>query len=311
MRLILGPDGIVAVDPGNGGFGRGAHVHPHPDCLAKAVQRGLSRAARGRVHAIHLDHATDAGETRGESAPERTAPEQGAQPQPVPLTAASLARAIRQAMDRRIRGLIQAAVRSRAAAIGADAAAEALDRGAHLALVACDAAAGAELSQVQTAVAAGRAAAWGTKMDLGKLAGGRREQGVAVMAISSSRLASALLDAVHTADACAAAERGAVVPGRPGGGGTRPPRRPSGREQQEKPATQAEPPRVPGSRQPGVARRDDTRNSLQGKAPRRKHEEGTSGDQEMDAREGAESDAAARRGQRGWARRTGNVERGA
>jgi ribosomal protein L7Ae-like RNA K-turn-binding protein len=121
-----------------------------------------------------------------------------------------LARAIRHAMHRRAEGLLRAAVRSRSAVIGADAAAEALDRGsAALAVVACDAAAGAELPQVQRAIAEGRAVAWGTKEELGVLAGGRREQGVAVVAITSARIAAAIAEAVRVADVCAAVERGA------------------------------------------------------------------------------------------------------
>jgi predicted RNA-binding protein YlxR (DUF448 family) len=179
IRLIVGPDRGIAVDPGNGGFGRGAHLHARPECLSRAVQRGLSRAAKGPVHL--------AGE---------------------PLTAASLAQAIRQAMDRRIQGLVSAAVRSKAVAIGADAVSGVCSRGeAALVLVACDAAAGAELPEVQAAIAGGRAAAWGTREALGALAGGRREQGVAVLAITSARIAAALGAAVRAADACAATQR--------------------------------------------------------------------------------------------------------
>jgi predicted RNA-binding protein YlxR (DUF448 family) len=185
IRLIFGPGGVVAVDPGNGGFGRGAHVHARPDCLSRAAQRGLARAAKGQVNIL-------AG-----AASER-------------LTAASLADAIRQAMHRRTRGLILSAVRSRGVAIGASAAAEALDRGAAaLVVVACDAAAGADLPQVQRAIAEGRAVAWGTKEELGALSGGRREQGVAVMAITSARIASAIAEAVRIGDICTPRPRGA------------------------------------------------------------------------------------------------------
>lgn len=188
VRLILGPDGSIAVDPGDGGFGRGAHVHPRPDCLAKAVQRGLPRVTRGRAEAVHVE-------------PEGTAP----------LRVEALARAVRQAVERRVEGLLRAATRTRAVAVGADAVSGACARGeAELVVVACDAAAGAELPEVRRAVAAGRAAAWGTKAALGSIAGGRREHGVALLAVTSGRIAAAAAEAIRIADACAAAERGAA-----------------------------------------------------------------------------------------------------
>jgi predicted RNA-binding protein YlxR (DUF448 family) len=196
VRLILGPGGEIAVDSAGGGFGRGAHVHPRPDCLAKAVQRGLARAAKGRVHSIRSEH--DAEEL-------------------LPLTAETLAAAIKASMDRRVQGLLVAAIRSRNAAIGADAVKSACERGeAALVLVACDAAAAAELSQVRKAVAEGRAVAWGTKVSLGNLAGGSgnegtRTSGVGVIALTSPRIAAAVRAAVHTGDECtgrASARRG-------------------------------------------------------------------------------------------------------
>ncbi|MCC6558948.1 MAG: YlxR family protein [Polyangiaceae bacterium] len=237
VRLILGPGGIVAVDPGDGGFGRGAHVHPRPDCLARAVQRGLPRAAKGRVSGVVLAHqdlgaedaerpaAMDHGgsiftEPGGSATPGAAiagAPAGGI----APLTAASLARAIRQAVDRRVAGLLHAAVRSRGVAIGADAVSGACARGeAELVVVACDAAAGAELPEVRRAIAGGRAAAWGTKRALGVIAGGRRDEGVALLAITSGRIAAAAQEAIRVSDACASAERGAAAPERPGGGTT-------------------------------------------------------------------------------------------
>ncbi|WP_437874960.1 DUF448 domain-containing protein [Sorangium sp. So ce513] len=208
VRLILGPGGVIAVDPGDGGFGRGAHVHPRRDCLAAAVARGLARAAKGRVHAI-------VGSAGAEGAGDQAA--SGAEP----LTTASLARAIREATERRIQGLVRSAVRSQRAAIGADAVVGSCARGeAALVLVACDAAAGAELPEVQRAIAEGRAVAWGNKQTLGALAGGPRERGVAVMAISSASIASAVASAVHVVDTCARIERGedAAEGGRGGAG---------------------------------------------------------------------------------------------
>ncbi|WP_437574323.1 DUF448 domain-containing protein [Sorangium sp. So ce887] len=198
VRLILGPGGVVAVDPGDGGFGRGAHVHPQRDCVAAAVARGLARAAKGRVHAI-LGNSGPGAEGAGDQA----AP--GAEP----LTAVSLARAIREATERRLQGLIRAAVRSQSVAIGTDAVVGSCERGeAALLLVACDAPAGADLPEVRRAIAEGRAVAWGTQQVLGSLAGGPRERGVAVMAIFSASLAVAVAHAAHVVDACARIERG-------------------------------------------------------------------------------------------------------
>ncbi|WP_437596534.1 DUF448 domain-containing protein [Sorangium sp. So ce590] len=196
VRLILGPGGVIAVDPGDGGFGRGAHVHPQRDCVAAAVARGLARAAKGRVHAI-----------RGNVGPGAEGDGDQAAPGAEPLTAVSLARAIRGATERRLQGLIRAAVRSRSVAIGADAVVGSCERGeAALLLVACDAPAGADLPEVRRAIAAGRAVAWGTQQVLGSLAG--RESGVAVMAISSAPLAVAVAHAAHVVDTCARIERG-------------------------------------------------------------------------------------------------------
>ncbi|WP_437275561.1 DUF448 domain-containing protein [Sorangium sp. So ce375] len=200
VRLILGPGGVIAVDPGDGGFGRGAHVHPRKDCLSAAVARGLARAAKARVHAI-VRTATAGGGAEG--AGDQAAP--GAEP----LTAVSLARAIREATERRLQGLVRAAVRSQSVAIGADAVVGSCVRGeAALVLVACDAAAGADLPEVQRAIAEGRAVAWGSEQVLGALAGGPRERGVAVMAISSAPIAAAVADAAHVVDTCARVERG-------------------------------------------------------------------------------------------------------
>lgn len=183
VRLILGPEGEVAVDPGDGGFGRGAHVHPRPDCLAKAVQRGLAKAAKGRVHSIQV----------GEGA-------EGL----APLRPDTLAAAIKAAMDRRVEGLLAAAGRSRQVALGSDAVTGACERGeAGLVVVACDAAAAADLTEVRRAIGEGRAVSWGTKQSLGALFGGgeaARPSGVGVLAITSASIAAAARDAVQIAD---------------------------------------------------------------------------------------------------------------
>jgi predicted RNA-binding protein YlxR (DUF448 family) len=188
VRLVLGPDGAVAVDAGAGGFGRGAYVHPRASCLASAVVRGLPRAAKSSVHLAESDAASGA-------------PSDG----PARLSAAALAQAIVTAVDRRIHGLLISAARCRALALGADAAAGAGKRGeAKLIVVAWDASAAAELGEVRRAVSEGRAVAWGTKLTLASAIGraDRRTTGVGVVAVTSDHLAAALRAAVHVRDAC-------------------------------------------------------------------------------------------------------------
>jgi len=157
VRVVLGPDGNLAVDlAGKSSFGRGAWLHASPSCLEKGATRGLSRSFRAKV---------------------RSTPE-------------ALAAAIVEAADRRITGLLVAAFRSKQATLGADAVSERATSGeVDLVVVACDAAAAASLPVVQRAVAQGRAVAWGTKNELGALAG-RAE--VAVVGIQSATLAEAI-----------------------------------------------------------------------------------------------------------------------
>ena len=201
VRLVLGPGGEVAVDAAGGGFGRGAHVHPRPSCVEKAAQRGLARAAKGKVSLLW----DEAPEPSGEEAPSETT----SSGKLVPLDAGSLSRAIVRALDRRVQGLIVAASRARKVALGADAVTGADGRGeAELVVVATDAAAGSELSAVRRAVSEGRAVAWGTKKVLATLcsaaASSKRAEGLAVMAIKDDRIAAALREAVQAASALAA-----------------------------------------------------------------------------------------------------------
>jgi predicted RNA-binding protein YlxR (DUF448 family) len=185
VRLIISPEGEVAVDARGGGFGRGAHVHPRPDCLQKAVERGLARSAKVKTNTL----VTEAGEL-------------------LPLTREALAEAIRRSTDRRIEGLLLSAKRSRRLAIGADAVRGAWGRGdAELVLVACDAAAN-EMNEVRQAIAEGRGVAWGDKVRIATFVHGasRTETrdnvgvGVGVIAVSSRTIAAALLEAIHIAD---------------------------------------------------------------------------------------------------------------
>jgi predicted RNA-binding protein YlxR (DUF448 family) len=194
VRLILGPGGEIAVDPGDGGFGRGAHVHARPACLARAAAVGLPRAAKSNVH-LGAESVQGEASAAGEADPAAT----------VPVTAKSLGAAIADVYARRVEGLISTAVRTRAAQIGSDAVAEACRRGTGglpLVIVACDAAAAAELTEVRRAVSEGRAIAWGTKASLAATTRAGRDAGVAVVAIESARIASALRAMVMVVTAC-------------------------------------------------------------------------------------------------------------
>jgi predicted RNA-binding protein YlxR (DUF448 family) len=166
VRLVCAPDGQVGVDLAGGQFGRGAWVHPSPDCLLGAP-RGLARSFRGSVN----------------------------------VSARDLSHAIAQAAERRTWGLLSSAARARAAVVGADAVALALGKSeASVVVVATDAAAAASLGAVMAAVAEGRAVAFGTKAGLGALVA-RAE--VAVIAITSPRLAKAIQKSVRVGNQAA------------------------------------------------------------------------------------------------------------
>jgi predicted RNA-binding protein YlxR (DUF448 family)/ribosomal protein L7Ae-like RNA K-turn-binding protein len=192
VRLIIGPNGEIAVDARGGGFGRGAHVHARPECMRRAVERGFSRSAKARIHTIQIDDAEPAG---------------------VPLSVRSLAIAIQHAIERRIEGLLVSASRSKWLVLGSDAVKYASQRGeAELVVVATDAAAAAELTAVRIAVTEGRAVAWGSKERLGALLlRGKAGSGLAVLAITSRSIAGSLRDAARIADACAAVASGQAI----------------------------------------------------------------------------------------------------
>ena len=193
VRLTLGPDGALTVDPRGGAAGRGAHVHARPACLARAARGGLARSTKGRARSVVNGAAAGV-----DAAHPAAGPRAG-------VDADSLARAIQWAMDRRIEGLVAAAVRSRRIARGEAAVTEACERGeAELVIVARDAAEAAGLPEVQRAVAAGRAVAWGDRRALARLASHEEEAGGAVVAIASRPIAAALRRAAHIAGACTA-----------------------------------------------------------------------------------------------------------
>jgi predicted RNA-binding protein YlxR (DUF448 family) len=168
VRLVVA-DGEVAFDLAGGSFGRGAHVHPRPQCLAQAP-RGLARA-------FH---------------------------RPFDVTAADRGARRVAACDRRLVGLLLAARRTRSLAIGGEAATDALRRGPALAIVAIDAGRVASSPVVEAAVGSGNAVAWKTKTELGALLG---EESVAICAVCHAGIAVEVKRLRAAADAGAAAMR--------------------------------------------------------------------------------------------------------
>jgi len=168
VRLVFAEDEVV-VDLAGGAFGRGAHLHPRPECIEKAP-RGLARTLK-RDPKVH---------------------------------ARELAARLSAACDRRMSGLMMAARRTNGLAVGADASLEAIRRGAPLVVVAVDAGKIAQTLEVQGAVAEGRAIAWKAKNELGALLG---EEAVAICAVRHAGIASELKVLRAAADAAAVATR--------------------------------------------------------------------------------------------------------
>jgi predicted RNA-binding protein YlxR (DUF448 family)/ribosomal protein L7Ae-like RNA K-turn-binding protein len=168
VRLVVADDD-VAFDLAGGAFGRGAHLHARPECIARAP-RGIARSFRREVK----------------------------------IDAAELGRRLAVACDRRMAGLLLAARRTRELSIGRDAAMEALRRGPALAVVAVDAGGVAASTEVETAVREGRAIAWKTKSELGGLLG---EEAIAICAVRHAGIAGELKILRAAADAGAAMTR--------------------------------------------------------------------------------------------------------
>jgi predicted RNA-binding protein YlxR (DUF448 family)/ribosomal protein L30E len=166
VRVVAHPSGAprtrgdensleLAVDLAGGSFGRGAHVHGAMPCIDKAMKAGFARVFKGTVTADP--------------------------PLPTQIVAAA---------DRRIEGLLSGARRAGQLTVGGDAVVEALKEGrASLVVVARDAAAAAKLTEVERAIAAGKAIAFGEKQRLGSLM--NRDE-VAVLAVLHSGVAGAV-----------------------------------------------------------------------------------------------------------------------
>jgi predicted RNA-binding protein YlxR (DUF448 family)/ribosomal protein L7Ae-like RNA K-turn-binding protein len=161
VRVVLDPSsGELAVDLADGKFGRGAHVHPTAACVVKATTKGgFAKAFKTKVVA---------------------------EPKAV-------GEQLVLAADRRIEGLLGGAKRARQLAIGSDLVREALrEEKASLVVVACDAAAAADLPEVRKAIGDGNAVPFADKKRLGALLG---KDEVAVCAVLNAGVASALASA--------------------------------------------------------------------------------------------------------------------
>lgn len=181
VRFVRTDEGEVFPDLKASRVGRGAWVHPRPECLKK-LSHSLSRSFKAQV----------------------TTP-----------TDRALA-LLSQAATVRVRQLLGAARREGQIAFGSTLVQEAWDGGtAHLLIVARDARAAADLSCVKQAVPRGLARVWGDKDGLGKMLG-RPE--VAVVAILDKRLAKALIDAIALALLAPEADRATAAQG-PGNDG--------------------------------------------------------------------------------------------
>ena len=169
LRLAVA-GGQVVFDLAGGSFGRGAHLHANPSCIAKAP-RALARAFRREGLSV---------------------------------TAAELGERLVTACDRRMAGLLLAARRTGAVAIGGNAATDAIGRRGAFAIVAVDAGRVASSIEVDRAIREGRAIAWKTKCELGALLG---EEVVAICAVCHTSIAAELKTLRAAADAGAAATR--------------------------------------------------------------------------------------------------------
>lgn len=148
----------VLIDLGGKLPGRGAWVHPQPQCIERACNRGFSKAFETLVR----------------------------------TTAAELGEQIRSAAERRLAGLLLASFRSRQLVYGRDAVKEVLDD-APLVIMARDAQAVAKDGDLQRAGFDGKVVWWSTKAQLGHWLG-RSEVGV--VAITEPSIAEAMRRAI-------------------------------------------------------------------------------------------------------------------
>jgi hypothetical protein len=162
VRAVLGPSGEIVPDLSGSGFGRGAWVHPRPECIAEALPRGFSKSMKSAVR----------------------------------TSVSEFVAALAAQAERRAYALIGSAFRAHKAAAGSTAVRDACSAGqVALVLVATDARAAAETPWVDALIKAGKARGFGSKESLGR-AIGRPETGV--VAILDQGICGALL---HTLSA--------------------------------------------------------------------------------------------------------------
>lgn len=162
LRLVVAPDQTIVFDLAGGAFGRGAWVHPRPECLAKSV-KGLARAFRS----------------------------------PVASSIDDVHKCLVMTAWRRAEALARAAKRAGHLVAGAEAGASVwAARKVALAIVAEDARASATLPWVIAAQEAGRVIAGPPKSVLGHWWG---QEQVAVAAITDLGLATAIARAIAMA----------------------------------------------------------------------------------------------------------------
>ncbi len=155
LRLVVDPDGPRLVpDPRRRLPGRGVSVHPTPECLRRAVERG------GFARSLRMKIATDW---------------------------AGLCAVVAAQYERRLEGLLLAARRNQSLVMGTEAVRRTLtEQPVPLLLVTRDAASRREELAEQAVRLGGRCVVYGTKSELGRLMG-RAELGV--MAILDAGIA--------------------------------------------------------------------------------------------------------------------------
>ena len=180
VRVVAASEGGLEFDFSGRARGRGAYVHARPACLDHAP-RGLARALR-------LAH----GSMEGGGG-----------------TTAELGRRLGAACHSRTTTLLLAARRVRAVRAGQSQAWDAAaDSPGPLTIVAVDAGSAAASPEVQSAVARGRAFAWGTRSELGALFG---TTPAASYAIEHQSLAVELIRTRAAADAASVAAAQAAM----------------------------------------------------------------------------------------------------
>jgi predicted RNA-binding protein YlxR (DUF448 family) len=160
VRLVLDENASIVVDLAARSFGRGAWVHPRPECLSRAARGGAEKSLRAKVHA-----------------------------EPSGLVAA-----VRAAADRRVQALLGSARGAGKVAAGSDAAQAAFEGGGvELVVVARDARSAASAGWLARAAGAGKVVTWGDKEALGRATA---RPDTALVAVSDRGLAGALSRAV-------------------------------------------------------------------------------------------------------------------